>query len=101
MSESAWWICLLVGLALAGYSLRATLWAKPEDRPRRWALLALTSLLGVLLGGWIVGWDSWPGGLVAGLAVVELGPAALSAGRRVFGRVGNSSIPSNSSKGPE
>lgn len=88
MSESVWWITLIIGLALAGYSLRATLWAKPEDRPRRWALLALTSLLGVLLGGWIVGWDSWPGGLVAGLAVVELGPAALAAGRRVFGRVG-------------
>jgi hypothetical protein len=98
MSESVWWITLVVGLALAGYSLRATLWAPPEDRPRRWALLALTATLGVLLGGWVFGWDSWPGGLVAGLAVVELGPAALAAGRRVFGRFGGSPEKPDSSK---
>lgn len=77
MSETVYWVVLGCALALAAYSVRVTIMAEPATQRRRWCVLGSSAALGVLLGGWALGWDSWPAGLVAGLAVVELGPAVL------------------------
>ena len=85
MSDTAYWLVLACALALASYSVRLLVQAPPAERGRRALVLLGSGVLGILLGGWALGWDSWPAGLVAGLAVVEVGPAVL---RWVRGRLG-------------
>jgi len=82
LSATVYWIVLACALALASYSVRLLVQSPPPERRRRAIVLVASAGLGVLLGGWALGWDSWPAGLVAGLAVVELGPAVLRRLRR-------------------
>lgn len=90
MSDTVYWFVLACALALASYSVRLLVLAKPPERAlRAWMLLG-SAALGVLLGGWALGWDSWPAGLVAGLAAVEVGPAVLRWVRGRLGRGGES-----------
>lgn len=90
MSDTAYWITLVAALALASYSLRLLIYGAPAERPKRAALLAASSLLGILLAAWAVAWSAWPAGLVAGLAVVELGGVVL---RRLRREVASSPAP--------
>lgn len=76
-------IVLVAGLALALSSLRSLAKMKPQDRAWYGALLFAAGLLGMtvappatalLSADGETSWTYWPLGLVAGLAVVELGP---------------------------
>jgi len=89
VSETVYWFVLGCALALASYSVRLLVQAPPAERLRRGLVLVASAGLGVLLGGWALGWDSWPAGLVAGLAVVEVGPAVLRMVRRRLGPGGD------------
>lgn len=84
MSDTVYWLVFGAGLALASYSVSRVVSARPARRKAKALTLALSAGLGVLLGGWVLGWDSWPGGLLAGLAVVEVGPTVAA---KVRGKV--------------
>lgn len=72
MSETVYWVVLGVALILAGYQVRRALVAWGKGHKTDAKVIALSALatagLGILLGGWAVGWDSWPAGFVVGLA---------------------------------
>lgn len=92
MSDTAYWIVLAIALTLASYSIRQAVSAPVAERAARGLVLVCSAVLGVLLGGWALGWDSWPAGMVGGLAVIEFGPHAVQIGptlvQWVRGRLG-------------
>lgn len=55
---------------------------------RRLSFLFVAVSLGVLFVRWAMEPGDWPFGGILGLAVVELGPSAIAAGRRMLGRLG-------------
>ena len=87
MSDTVYWMTLALALALASYSVRYVVESE-GNRARKGLVLVCSAVLGVLLGGWALGWDSWPAGMIAGLAVVELGPAVLRWARGRLARDG-------------
>jgi hypothetical protein len=97
MSDELFWLALGIGLVLASYSLGVLFGVWPhrtendvrvfvtgDERARRGLLVVTVAALGVSLAGWLSGWESWPAGLVFGLAGVEAGPAGFGWLKRRF-----------------
>lgn len=99
MSSEALIVCMLIIVALAGQSIRATLRVSKPERAPRLVALGLSGLIGAVVIGTLSGLvgevlhepelsssAAWALGGIVGLATFELGPAVLSALKRLVRR---------------
>ena len=89
MSTESIIVVALVALALAVQSVRVLVALAPRERPGRLLVLGVAAILGLAVIGELAGYDWWALGIVAGLAVVELGPVVASTVKRLVRRKGD------------
>lgn len=77
-------IAVVLVLALAAQSVRATMSLARSERLKRLAVLAIAGALGALVVYQIAGGEYWSFGLALGLGVVEVGPVVLKACKHVI-----------------